>query len=238
MLLLLACTGEAEPTETSALEDTAQAWAEPHRLILLDVGGRLQWDQGWSLKSPGASTGIINSDVEAVGESSRCRASRRDAALTPGVTPIRLSSSLERIAGHWDGEEYDMLGFEGQEVYGPEDRLRAYNDELGLEAEVRAPDPVEVSLVLGEPEGLDTAILDAPELLWTGVWGGDLAVMCAVRGADRLLPDEGQALLGDVEPDAIKLVFANAEVVEGFFDQPVWLIAGRGFDLPPSTLVP
>lgn len=235
-MLLLACTA-TPPEETQPPSDTAveeAPWAEPHRLILLDVGGRLQWDEGWSLKSAGASTGILNSDVEAVGESSRCRASVRNAELTPGVSMIRLSSSIERIAGHWDGSKYDMIGFQGQEVYGPEDRLRAYNDELGLDVEVGAPEPLDPSSVLGVPEGLDTAILEPPALLWTGVWAGDLAVMCAVTDADRVLPEEGQALLGDLQPEAIKLVFANAEVVEGFFDQPVWLIAGRGYDLPPT----
>jgi hypothetical protein len=236
VLLLFACT--ASPVDSSVQEtgsvDTGpeNEWPSPHNVMLLDVGGRLEWDDGWSLR-PGASTGVLYTETQPLAVSEHCRLSTRDDALTAGVSPIRLSTSIERIAGHWDGSSYDMLNFEGQEVFGPEDSLRAYNDEEGLDATLPAPEPLDHASVLGPDEGLATPILAQAEWVWTGVWGEDQQLSCMVKASTQLVPDDGLAIWGDVQPDYIKFALASAQPVEGFFPEPVWLIAGRGYDLVP-----
>ena len=52
-----------------------------------------------------------------------------------------------------------------------------------------------------------------------------------VKASTQLVPDDGLAIWGDVQPDYIKFALASAQPVEGFFPEPVWLIAGRGYDL-------
>jgi len=239
-MLFLACTGVPDDSGSTETADTDTGERppppSPHRLLLLDVGGRLAWEDGWSLSSQGGSTGILYTDTEPIGLSEHCRLSNRADPLTAGVSPIRLSTSIERIAGHWNGEAYDMLGFEGQEVFAEEDTLRAYNEEEGLDLSISTPASVDPAQAFGPPDGLDTAILVEAELVWTGIWGGDVALMCAVPSGDRLLPEEGQELLGDTEPEFIKVVLATAARAEGFFAEPVWLIAGRSFDVGPGEL--
>ena len=234
MLLALACT-QPGPDSTQELVDTevpAPPPPSPHRVLLLDVGGRLEWDGSWSL-TPGATTALLNTETEALATTEHCRLSNREDPLTSGVSPIRLSTSIERIAGHWNGEAYDMVNFEGRDVFGPDDTLRAYNDELGLDLSVSSPPELDGAAVLGPADGLSTPVLADVELVWTAVFAGDVVLFCAVPHGNVLVPDEGIALLADEEPDFIKLTVGNAVRAEGFFAEPAWLLAGRGYDVNP-----
>ena len=166
-----------------------------------------------------------------------------------GVSPIRIETSALSATASWDADGYyDFEGLEGDDPFASSgDTLVATAE--GLEASVAAPADVPGSDVLGDEAGFDTPVYaEGFDLVWSWITGSETvgSIYCVVEVSElaegelgpegTAVPEDGQDLWAEQGHDSEELFvgLATSTTVEGFFDDPIRLMAGRVFKMEPQ----
>jgi hypothetical protein len=175
----------------------------------------------------------------------------------PGLTPLRISSSLQDAVATYYQDRYQFSGLVGGPIFAADDELVVAHEKTGLEIRVPAPPPiVDVGAHLGEPAGLAT-VFSAPDgefdlvtvyVSATGPTPGEAGISCAYPAADmtaaggwRSVPLVDADTIAEAELRGLQLgsVFAGyfrMVVDEAIFGEPAPIKAGQMVSVSAADL--
>jgi hypothetical protein len=177
----------------------------------------------------------------------------------PGLSPLRLVSSLQDAVATHDGQRYVFTGLVAGPAFGAADELVVSHDKTAFEVRVPAPPPLATANDhVGEPAGLST-VFSAPDgdfavvtvfVVAYGPTPGEAGISCAypasamaASGGWRSIPLVDADTIAEAErrqltPVTVFAGYFNEVIDEAIFGAPAPIQAGRMVQLDFSDLVP